>query len=335
MLHVNVFVNSFSIGSSIANNQYPPPLCTDWTWPPGTSSYYRAGGISKSIARNFTNKGCPGEGYRPIYEKLKKAVRWPKETSKDPRLCHDGSHHFLLPAFFKTITELKKRQRSFSIVIRTFGTDIEDVCLALNAYSDGCHLSRFTPPVSEMKACSTNMWDGKYNINTGAFELTKRTDCHHSSATPSVENDETKQVTTPTTTTTTMTKESEIVSLLHGDRDEISCIACTDDYHWWNDHGYNPSCGKPIWITKNEDEYLPIFFDDNIHHDENDSIVAVRVREDQTEEEFRPLTGKETLAMQGKHLVRVPTIAPILNENWFLEKIEECETNFIESMRLQ
>ena len=66
------------------------------------------------------------------------------------------------------------------------------------------------------------------------------------------------------------------------------------------------------------------FFDDNIHNDADDSIVAVRVRETK-EQKFQPLSGEETIAMQGQHLVRVPTFAPVLNENWFLEQIDACE----------
>ena len=37
---------------------------------------------------------------------------------------------------------------------------------------------------------------------------------------------------------------------------------------------------------------------------------------------YRTLSGTETLHEQGRHLIRVPTIAPILNRRWFLEQIE-------------
>jgi len=54
------------------------------------------------------------------------------ETERpDHRLSHDGKYHFLLPSFFKAITELIKRDRDFVIVLRTFGTDITDVLAAL------------------------------------------------------------------------------------------------------------------------------------------------------------------------------------------------------------
>ena len=323
-------------GSLISNNSTPPPLSSNFTLPSNTTSYYRAGGAAKTQAQTFTDTGSPGVGYQAIYNQLEQALRWPlnedEDGAPDPRLCKDGIHHFLLPAFFHTISELKKRNRTFAIVIRTFGTDVEDVANALQAYADGAHLSRFTS-VKEM-TCK-NFWDGRYNAK-GAFQLTQRNT--EKEETKTIEETKTTEETktktpTPTPTPTTITNESDIISLLHGDRNTISCVACTDHYDWWKNHGYNPAAGKPVWLTKDDEEYLPIFFDDNIHNDSKDSIVAVRVRDDSTKE-FSALNGEETLEMQGRHVVRVPTFAPILNENWFLEQIDVCEKEFLRRREL-
>jgi hypothetical protein len=304
-------------GTLIGNvDSLPPPPTNSFFWPQGTTSDYQAGGHSKEQSSTFTLPGSPGQSYRPLYEKLEKAVRWVTDTegegksgesisvAPDPRLCHDGIHHFLLPAFFHTITELKKRKRTFSIVIRTFGTDVEDVVNALSAYAEGNHLSKYVPVVEEMKLGGDNFWNGSYNKESGTFQL---------------KSNDGKM----------LTNENEIVSMFHGDMESILCFACTDDYPWWNEHSNLPSAGKPLWLTLNEEECLPIFFDDNIHNDADDSIVAVRVRETK-EQKFQPLSGEETIAMQGQHLVRVPTFAPVLNENWFLEQIDACEKIFLE-----
>ena len=102
-------------------------------------------------------------------------------------------------------------------------------------------------------------------------------------------------------------------------------LVLIDHYEWWRDHGYIPSSGKPVWIVEDEaEEFHHIFFDDNIHNDPSDSIVAVRVRK-QGSEAFVPLTGEQTLDLQGRYLVRVPTIEPALNQRWFLEQIARCE----------
>ena len=51
--------------------------------------------------------------------------------TSDPRLCHDGAHHFLLPAFFSTLSGLRAEGREFALVIRTFGIDAPKVRDAL------------------------------------------------------------------------------------------------------------------------------------------------------------------------------------------------------------
>ena len=77
--------------------------------------------------------------------------------------------------------------------------------------------------------------------------------------------------------------------------------------------------------------FLPIFFDDNIHNDAEDSIVAVRRKrlnangKEAATSGYEAMNGEETLAEQGVHLVRVPTLEPILNPNWFLQQIDLCE----------
>jgi hypothetical protein len=332
-------------------SKHPPPLCTDFVCPEGTSSYYRYNPMAKAQSSRFTEQGQPGAQYRSLYNELETAVRWypkghPKNDSKpafwddddssssstgtetttvpppDPRLSHDGIHHFLLPAFFHTITELKRRNRSFTIVIRTFGTDMDDVVKALEAYSEGKHLPRFNPVVEEMATCKHNTWKGQYNREQGTFQLTKQ------EATPSGNGED----------TVVLTHEKDISRVFQGDG-TVSCVACTDDYAWWKQHHYSPSAGKPLFVTRAEENMHEIFFDDNIHNDPNDSIVAVRVRKEEgkegkdgeSESGWYPLNGHDTLSMQGVHLVKVPTIAPVLNVNYFLEQIDKCEANYLAS----
>jgi hypothetical protein len=287
-------------GSHINSN--PPPLFTGWSIPQGAVAYYRAGRAVDPYKKTFTENGAPGEAYRFAYNDMKAALLWPTgkdSTSPDNRLCHDGVHHFLIPAFFHTISTLAQQGRSFGVVIRTFGSDADDVAHAINAFAEGKHLSSI-PPVDVMKMdVSTNVWHGSYAEN-GQFRLRRGQDelC-----------------------------EVEALKLLEARDQHISCVVCTDDYKWWSKHDAHPSAGKPVWITQDDPACHHIFFDDNIHARENDSIVAVRVRES-ADHPFRAMSGAETLLEQGVHLVRTPTIEPILNHAWFLEQIAKCETAF-------
>ena len=341
--------------SASANECDAPDLYTGWEWPEGTVPFYRAGRRAKMCAQTFTEAGNPGEAYRPLFHKLEKALRWPKgnmenkcdnelkRKSAEPpsKLCHDGVHHFLVPAFFRTICELANRGRPFGVVIRTFGTDADRVVDALEAFAEGFHLDRFSPVVPEMSvagnratpgcpqmetnvgdnvAYQSSCWKGSY-AKDGTFHLQSYGGTDTSSCRRQSIND-----------------EDTIVRILYGIPGDISCAVCTDDYDWWRNHGYKPSAGKPLWIDygcmsnpelASRPPYLPIFFDDNIHNDPCDSIVAVRSkalnRDDGGNMKYEPMSGKETLQQQGVHLVRVPTVEPILNQNWFLEQIDLCE----------
>ena len=161
-------------GSAIASSgTEPPPLFTGFEWPEGTVSFYRAGPSAKACARTFTEPGQPGEAYRPLFNRLEESLRWPQSIKPPKRLCHDGMHHFLIPAFFTTIRELAKRGAASGIVIRTFGTDADDVVAALQAYTEGLHLSAFNNPiVSEMSGASLSCWKGRYT-KEGTFSLTR------------------------------------------------------------------------------------------------------------------------------------------------------------------
>lgn len=230
---------------------------------------------------------------------MKTALLWPsdeKSSSPDPRLSHDGVHHFLIPAFFQTISALAQQGRSFSVVVRTFGSDAEDVAHALNAFAEGKHLPSLQP-VPEMKMnVKTNVWHGSYNEDA-QYQLRGI-------------NAELSEV--------------EALSLLEARDQKISCVVCTDDYKWWSKHGCHPSAGKPVWITQDDTTCHHIFFDDNIHNNADDSIVSVRIRES-PDHPFHAMSEEDILLQQGVHLVRTPTYEPILNPSWFLDQIAKCE----------
>ena len=84
----------------------PPPLLEGFEFdqqPEGCVSFYKADELKRAFAKRFTADG-PGVIYRALYEQLERALRC---DPMDKRLCHDGRHHFLLPAFFHTLSALR------------------------------------------------------------------------------------------------------------------------------------------------------------------------------------------------------------------------------------
>jgi hypothetical protein len=95
----------------------------------------------------FTNPGHPGEKFRYLYEKMLGEMllgdeeREKLEAAGIPvRGEREGkAYHFIVPAFFKMIIDLTKKGRKFSIVFRTYGTDLNHVQKELNLFCEGKH----------------------------------------------------------------------------------------------------------------------------------------------------------------------------------------------------
>lgn len=98
----------------------------------------------------------------------------------------------------------------------------------------------------------------------------------------------------------------------------IGHIAIHDDWNYWNSHGLAAHQGKPFYVDREDYETLSIFFDDNIH--ETDSINNIISPLDAKTEKPIPL---EEVVKSGL-AVRVDTLEAILNDNYFIERVEEA-----------
>jgi hypothetical protein len=118
--------------------------------------------------------------------------------------------------------------------------------------------------------------------------------------------------------------EPELVAFLESSK----IVFINDDYEHWSAGNYKPSSGKPVWLN---DTAHHIFFDDNIHNDPNDSIVAVRQQAKNAVtncDEYHALSGEDTLKLNETNLVKVYTMRAILERNYFINKLMKCEANF-------
>ena len=275
-----------------------PPLLPEHTFdaPDGCTAFYKVPELKKAHARGFTDAASPGAIYSDELQRMRETLAWPAGAPVEPRLCEDG-HQLLIPAFFHTLCELARSGRPYSLVVRTFGTDLPRVAQALEAFSEGKH--PLFPDAPDMRLKPSRTWLGRFDAQ-GRFEL--RADGRP-----------------------TVTDEQQALGLMLNDDDKpLACVAgVMDDYDWWKGHGYVPSSGKPLWLTLDVAGVTSrqLFFDDNIHNNPDDSIVAVRARTT-AGAPFVPLSGAMTCAMHGTVLRRCPTMLPILDLDWFLREIE-------------
>ena len=297
-----------------------PPLYTGWHWPPNACPYYRTS--YKKKAKNFTlHDGAP---YRPLYRELEKRVGFLPDEVKAPD-GQDFPHalHHMLPAFFHTLHELKQEGRSFGLVLRTFGSDLPDIADALNVFARGEH-----PLYPDFKDESLilepgNMFRGRGSTKEGVSEGdVDKFEYRLLQWTDNANENDCQQI--------AASGDAKLLQIIEG----CSVAGIQDHYAFWDDNNNAPWAGKPVWAhatsTSNGGEGVKkvrschhIFFDDNIHNDATDSIVAVRVEDN--DGMYRSLSGEEILDIQGEHIFRVPTVAPIMDEDWFLLRIKEAE----------
>jgi hypothetical protein len=277
-------------GTLINNEQQeqPPPLYTGWQWPPGCVPYYRT--AYKRLAKDFVDGH--GRCYKSLYYRMEEILSFEDDT-----LPSVMSH--MLPAVFHTLVVLTEKRQPFRLVLRSFGSDINEVAAAISVFAQGKH-----PDYPEF-----------YNESL----ISKRDDLVRGRWKES-DNGE---------TTFELWNDEEVVA--SGDDqvlqwiEERSVCGIRDDYEYWSKHSCEPWAGKPVWVSKRKQHHL--LFDDNIHNLQHDSIASVRLQS-KAGEAFHTLSGKEIQQMQGYHLIRVPTIEPILNPNWFLEQIDKARANF-------
>lgn len=289
----------------------PPPLYIGWHWPPNSCPYYRT--AYKKHAKQFTveDGNSPGHGtiYRPLYETLKGSMLVANGAHEIPL-----SHPFyrMIPSFFYTLVRLQELGKDYTLVLRTFGSDLDDIALALRDFATGKHpqFPDFREPKLVLEEC--NMFRGRYrreygpdsNSNSEAvYDLIDWKDASRKVA----------------------SGDDELLNII----ENLSICGIQDDYEYWDLNTNAPMAGKPVWIhaankigNGGSSRLHHLFFDDNIHNDANDSIVAVRSRKCG---HWRSLSGQETIEMQSKYVVRVPTVAAILQQDWFLQQIAFSE----------
>jgi hypothetical protein len=76
-----------------------------------------------------------------------------------------------------------------------------------------------------------------------------------------------------------------------------------------------------------------LIFDDNIHNLAHDGIVCVRKQESHGSSYLTLDGATVNQHMHGVHMIRVPTIEPVLNTGWFLEQIDNARERLQERLR--
>lgn len=297
----------------------PPPLLTSFDAPADCEQYFaRFRRDARWPPGHFTEPGQPGAVYRPLFEELIAKLTWQHEACE---ILASNGYHFLLPAFFHTLFELTRQRREFSLVIRTFGTDLPEVARSVEAFAAGQHPSFPEPCPSLRMPSSEAKWalrrfdrrDAQSGMSLCRFEGHLSEEGWGSDLAGHLDTG---------AAAAELSGEAVIAETLS----TCPAIGIRDDYHYWRGHKYLPQCGKPLWVTVDDSKVHHIFFDDNIHNKADNSIVAVRARAS-ARHDFQSVSGEATRQLEGVFLVKAHPLEAIRNHDYFLEHIARCESN--------
>jgi len=350
--------NGMSI-DNYCNSAPPPPLYSGWTYPPNTCPYYRT--RYKVHAKKFTSS-LHGQVYRPLYDELcqklglKNCARDDDDDSgggSDLQQQQQPSSVFqnFLPAFWQTLmyyfpstkTELSNNESApflaaaagllgtecrrlppppkVTLVLRTFGLDLPRVAVAISEFAKGNH-----PEYPNYSNEDLILAEGDLYCSGWSYHNKNGNDAKEEELVYSLHRANTNQ-------------EEKGTAVYSGDDDILnflqskSIIGIQDNYPFWRENKHAPWAGKPVWTNTrvHGHDHHHVLLDDNIHNDPSDGAGSIRVPvvvekdgSSNNYNRYESLHGEEALALHGRHLIRVPTIRPSLEDDWFIRQIEKA-----------
>ncbi|XP_045164678.1 uncharacterized protein LOC123528768 [Mercenaria mercenaria] len=247
-----------------------------------------------------------GKSFQPHFQNHLELLKWRHDFEKDTHNCltmsgKDGQqYNYIVPALYKCIHHLVESKRDFAIVFRTFGLDAPNVITSLEHGLKGNHPG-YQKPVHL-----------KVNRDVGTV---KRSDDEPTVFTVIGEDEKTENY----------VGDRSIYDMLSS---SVGISGFRDDVHYWLENSYHHETSKPHIIDPFDQNVHHIFFDDNYRAYEDDSIIDVRLFESRDAKEARSLTKAEVAQFDNVCLVQADLIKCIEDENYYRDRIQECESNY-------
>eukprot|EP00002_Diphylleia_rotans_P010951 TRINITY_DN2171_c0_g1_i1.p1 TRINITY_DN2171_c0_g1~~TRINITY_DN2171_c0_g1_i1.p1 ORF type:complete len:424 (-),score=74.88 TRINITY_DN2171_c0_g1_i1:221-1492(-) len=295
-----------------------------------------------SWACNFTKDGFPGSIFQEQYAAIKSKLLWPSHLKSDPHFVlncprnaphsqhsrHQHGHHekegrdvachFLLPSFCKLYVQLLESSRPFTIILRTFGMDGENVMNAMAKLTLGEH------PLFPISEDHKHGVHGRKNVHFIPHPISIERSEHRPDVLTMDERIELlpkayqDQLCNPDITS--HARQAGSITKLQGIPRSVMLLL--DDYDHWSYRGCCAAAGKSFEVDINDTQKHVVFFDDNLWFDPDDSAVNLVIRDG--EEHYSPA---DQTVFSEVFLVRAGLLESVLNEDYFSEKIHTTEAN--------
>lgn len=237
-------------------------------------------------------------------------------------LFGEGKYH-IIPSFFRMIMYLKKKKEEFSIVFNTFGNDLDNVIYEFNKFCAGehpCFNGRNNTPLVKVDG-SKNQKDLRFRDPSQRVCIYRESEELHETVMVTGGNnrvkgmDEVNQI-EETDDVVVYRDHLEIYQQQLETLKKFGSLAVSEDYSAWDMNAKQKDCAKLLMLDQADYITQHIFFDDNAD-DGMDCIVDVR----------DVVTGEEIPndKFMDLYVVKVHPHKAILEPEYFIKKIEECE----------
>ena len=274
-----------------------------------------------------------GKIFKENYDKLLEAMKLPanaivKESiSESLKECYDNRRYNIIPAFFKTIQTLSNQNRGFSVVFRTHGRELHKVIEEFNLFCEGDHPAfngkNNDQVIFNGKKCrdlrikdqqkgmyfrfGKELSDVHLLMNTLERIQWKTTDDLLENYGGQIEEG------TISHYCESIEENYEIIMETIG---KYGSMAIQDDFYAYYNHKDDSSYGKLLLIDQADFNTQHIFFDDMAIEGKQNNI------------DVRDLSTSEKIVekkFRNKYVVKADIYEAILDDQYFLKKIKECE----------
>ncbi|XP_072276746.1 uncharacterized protein [Pyxicephalus adspersus] len=244
-----------------------------------------------------------GQRFKKIFTRHMDLLQWRGDADDlFTQKGEDGKlYHWILPSFFHLLSILHQQGRQFSIILRTFGSDLPRVLKSVHATLAGKH--PHFPQLQDLPL-SVELTPGKIRCNKRETVLTWSTD-----------------------RVSTKGKERNVYDYFTA---MTGIGGFQDHFDWWARNSFTSLGGKPFWIDPNDSDNLHIIIDDNIrlNEDDADTIVNCRVLLDKGKGKGKEYRRAPTSELYDICLVQTDLLRAIAEKDYFLDCVQTCEENY-------
>ncbi|KPI89511.1 hypothetical protein ABL78_1387 [Leptomonas seymouri] len=270
--------------------------------------------LRRQATGKFTHTGEPGEAYAPLVELQRQHLK-----------CGDEYYH-IIPSFFKLINNLSELDMPFTLIFRTFGSDLGSVLQEWRSFVQGEHICKPAGPILQrMRDNYREPLCGSIYRNADEIYICYGPQVSLSALLgPRFEETHSEKVLEhlrrlPGCTSACETSFADLNdNIVHYFAGSNNVGGLVDYYPNWAQGAERRTGGKVFPVPLRDPNSYYVFFDDNIFMGDERSIV-----------DLRETGSSESILdpeIERKYCVPANAFKAIVDDNYFVDELRECLT---------